>query len=49
MVVAPAKAGAHTAEAIRNPQVADSHRNNRPLGLWVPAYAGTTALVRPFN
>jgi hypothetical protein len=42
--VVPAKAGTHTAESICGAPVADDLRNNESLWLWVPAFAGTTAV-----
>jgi len=40
--VVPAKAGTHTAESVCWDAVADGLHKNDALGLWVPAFAGTT-------
>jgi hypothetical protein len=41
-VVAPAQAGAHTAESLNTAPPAADLRSDEPLGLWAPACAGAT-------
>jgi hypothetical protein len=42
--VVPANAGTHTAESIKGAG-GEYRESNRSLGLWVPAFAGTTLWV----
>jgi len=46
-MVVPAKAGTHTAESLRSDAWLSSLCNDDVLGLWVPAFAGTTQVVDP--
>jgi hypothetical protein len=42
--VVPAKAGTHNhRQQLLNAIAVDTYRHNFSLGLWVPAFAGTTA------